>query len=189
MDFEMFVASVHHLCIPANEGPQVVNGGGKCELDWPRRTYQQAVENGEDVVEKDFWRYDGTKSMARDAVTLGEREQMNDGGPPVPVLRRAEQMMGYIGRDEIPVCFIEDEGNISGLGEFCKRTQEFWRIDGTGLRIRSVSQSYWDWNTYWVIWTDEGNRFGLICQKRLTILDFWVKTSRSEHGQRHRLNS
>ena len=95
-------------------------------MDWPRRTYQQAVENGEDVVEKDFGCYDGSKSMVRDAVTLGEREQMNDSRPPVPVLRRAEQMMGYIGRDEIPVCFVEDEGNISGLCEFCERTQEFW---------------------------------------------------------------
>jgi len=185
----MFMASVHHLCIPTNKGPQVVNGGGKCELDWPRRTYQQAVENGEDVVEKDFGRHDGSKSMARDAVALGEREQMDDSGPPVPILRRVEQMMRYIGRDEIPVCFVEDEGNISGFGEFCERTQEFWGIDSTGLRVRSGSPSYRDRNTYRVIWTDEGNCFGLFRQKQLTILDFWVETSRSERGQRYSVNS
>ena len=114
---------------------------------------------------------------------------MNDNRPPVPVLRRAEQMMGYIGRDKIPVCFVEDEGDISGLGEFCERTQKFWGIDSTSLRIRSGSPSYRDWNTYWVIWTDEGNCFGLICQKQLTVLDFWVKTSRSERDQRYSLNS
>lgn len=189
MDFEMFVASVHYLCIPTNEGSEVVNSGGECELDWPRRAYQQAVENGEGVVEKDFGGHYGSKSMARDAVTLRERKQMNDSGPPVPVLGGAEQMMGNIGRDKIPVCFVEYEGDTPGLGEFCERTQEFWRIDGTGLRAQSERPSYQDWDTYWVIWTDEGNRFGLICQKQLAILNFWVKTSRSERGQGYSFNS
>jgi len=166
-----------------------VNGRGECKLDWPRRAYQQAVENRKDVVEKDLGRHDGSKSMAGDAVTLGEREQMNDRGPPVPLLRGAEQVMWNVGRDEIPVCFVDYEGNISGLGEFCERTQEFWRIDGTGLRTRSGSPSCWGLNTYWVIWTDKGNCFGLIRQERLAIFDFWVKTSRGECGQRYILNS
>ena len=86
MGFEVFVPSAYCFCVFTNEGSQSMEGGGKCELNWPGRTYQQAVEDGEDVFEKVLGRHDGSKSMTRDAVTLGKREQMDDCGPPIPVL-------------------------------------------------------------------------------------------------------
>jgi hypothetical protein len=90
------------------------------------------------MAENHFWRHDGPKPMARHAVTLGKREEMNEGRTPVPVLRRFEQMMRNVVGDEIPVCFIEDEGNISGLCESCECTQEVWSIDSTSLGMVSA---------------------------------------------------
>lgn len=93
------------------------------------------------MAEDHFRCHDGPKSMTGDAVALGKREQMNESRPPVPVLRRVEQTMRRAGGNEIPVCFVEDEGDVPGLGELCERTQEVWRIGGTGLQVRSESRS------------------------------------------------
>jgi len=82
--------------------------------------------------------------MTRDAVTLGKREQMNESRPPVPVLRRVEQMMGRAGGNKIPVRFVEDEGGVPGLGELCECQQEVWSICGAGLQVRSEGRSWWD---------------------------------------------
>ena len=79
--------------------------------------------------------------MTRDAVTLGKGEQMDDGRSPVPVLGRVEEMMRNAGHNKIPVCFVEDEGDISGLGEFCECTQKLWSIDSTSLWAQLASRS------------------------------------------------
>ena len=42
-------------------------------------------------------------------------------------------MVGGAGRNEISIRFVEDEGDVSRLGEFCEPTQELWSVDGTGL--------------------------------------------------------
>lgn len=52
-------------------------------------------------------------------------------------------MMGNAGQNEIPVCFVKDEGDASGLGKFCECTQELRSVDGTSLRARLVSESRW----------------------------------------------
>ena len=85
--------------------------------------------------------------MTRGAVTPEKRERMDDSGPTVQILPRVEQVVRNAGHSEIPVCFIEDEGDVSGLGGFYECTQELWRIDGTGLRARSASRSCQGWNT------------------------------------------
>ena len=90
MGFEVLVSGAHCFCIFGNEGPQVRKGGSKRELDWSRSTYQQGVENGEDMVEKHLGGHDGSEPMTGDAVTFGKREKMNDSRSPVPALGRAE---------------------------------------------------------------------------------------------------
>lgn len=86
------------------------------------------------MAENRLGRHDSSKPMTGDAVTLGKREQMDDGRPPIATLGRVEQVMGNAGQDEIPVGFVKDESDVSGLGEFCECTQELRSIDGAGLR-------------------------------------------------------
>ena len=93
------------------------------------------------MVENHLGGHDSSEPMPGDAVALGKREQMDDGRPPIAILRRVEQMMGNTGQNEIPVCFIDDEGDASGLGEFCECTQELRSVDGASLRARLVSEN------------------------------------------------
>lgn len=98
-------------------------------------------------------------------------------------------MMRGAGHNEISICFVQDEGDVSGLGEFCELVQELWGVYSTSLQTLSANTNYWAHNTYWVVWADENYRFGFICQKRFAVLDLWLKTSGSKCDQGDGFNS
>lgn len=134
MGFEVLVSGVHRFGVFTNERPQVRKGRCEGKLDWPRGAYKEDVESGGDVAENRLGRHNGAKPMTGDAVALGKREEMDDSGPPIATLGRVEQVMGNTGENEIPVCFVKDEGDIPGLRELRECTQELRSIDGAGLR-------------------------------------------------------
>jgi hypothetical protein len=65
---------------------------------------------------------------------------MGESVSPVPILGRLEEVIKSVSCDEIPVCLVKGECDVSGLGELSEFTEEVRSIDSTGLGASSVNR-------------------------------------------------
>lgn len=98
-------------------------------------TYVHTIKNFDSLLDNVLLGYECPEPMAWDAVALGEREQVNEIGAPVPAIPRCEQVMRWPRYNKVTICFVEDQREFVFNCKIPEISDERWRICDTRLLL------------------------------------------------------